>query len=67
MIVIKVEEIYPHCGKAFRRAHVWEPQSRPDRAVPSLAAIALTMAGIRDRSVDEVAAQVQKGYETELY
>jgi hypothetical protein len=32
-----------------------------------LAAIALTMAGIRDRSVDEVAAQVQKGYETELY
>jgi PPOX class probable FMN-dependent enzyme len=34
MIVIKVEEIYPHCGKAFRRAHVWEPQSRPDRAVP---------------------------------
>jgi hypothetical protein len=25
------------------------------------------MAGIRDRSVDEVAAQVQKGYETELY
>jgi hypothetical protein len=28
---------------------------------------ALTMAGIRDRGVDEVAAQVQKGYETELY
>jgi uncharacterized protein len=67
MIVIEVEEIYPHCGKAFRRAHVWDRQSRPDQPVPSLAAIALTMAGIRDRSVDEVAAQVQKGYETELY
>jgi uncharacterized protein len=67
MIVIKVEEIYPHCGKAFRRARAWAPQSRTDQPVPSLAAIALVMAGIRDRSVDEVAAQVQKGYETELY
>ena len=67
MIVVKVEEIYPHCGKAFRRAHVWDPQSRRDQPVPSLAAIALTMAGIRDRRVDQVAAQVQKGYETELY
>jgi uncharacterized protein len=67
MIVVKVEEIYPHCGKAFRRARAWDPQSCPDQPPPSLAAIALTMAGIRDRSVDEVAAQVQKGYETELY
>jgi PPOX class probable FMN-dependent enzyme len=67
MIVIKVEEIYPHCGKALRRARIWDSQSRPKQPVPSLAAIALTMAGLRDRSVEEVAAQVEKGYETELY
>jgi PPOX class probable FMN-dependent enzyme len=67
LIVVTVEEIYPHCGKAFRRARAWDSQSRPDGRPPSLAAIALTMAGLRDRSVEDVDAQVQKGYETELY
>jgi uncharacterized protein len=67
MIVVTVEEIYPHCGKALRRARLWESQPRATDAIPSLAAIAVAMADIRDRSVEEVDAQVQKGYQTELY
>lgn len=68
VIVIDVAQVYPHCGKAFRRARMWDATAYPDRtAVPTLAAIALTMAGIRDRKVEDVDAQVQKSYVTDLY
>ena len=66
--VIAIDEVYPHCGKAFRRARLWDPASHRARTeVPSLAAIALNMAGVRDLSVQEVDARVQKSYETDLY
>lgn len=68
MILIEIEQVYPHCGKAFRRARMWEAAAHPDsREVPSLAAIALTIAGIRDRKIEDVEAQVQKSYITDLY
>ncbi|MGE0734711.1 MAG: MSMEG_1061 family FMN-dependent PPOX-type flavoprotein [Alphaproteobacteria bacterium] len=68
VILVEIDQIYPHCGKAFRRARMWDAAARPDRqSVPSLAAIALTMAGIKDRKVEDVEAQVQKSYVTDLY
>lgn len=68
LIVVAAAEVYPHCGKSFRRARLWDAASRPERSqVPSLAAIAVKMAGVRDVSVEEIDARVQKSYETDLY
>ena len=68
MIVVATEEVYPHCGKSFRRARLWDPTSHPERSqVPSLAAMAVRMAGVSDVSVEEIDARVQKSYETDLY
>lgn len=68
VILIDIDQVYPHCGKAFRRARMWDAAAYPDRKnVPTLAAIALTMAGVRDRKVEDVDAQVQKSYVTDLY
>jgi hypothetical protein len=59
---------YPHCGKALRRAGLWKQESYPQRSeIPTLAAIALKMAGTRDRSVSEVDSQIQESYRTGLY
>ena len=68
VILISVEQVYPHCGKALRRARLWDPLARPDQqAVPSLAAIALGMANIQDRKLADVEAQIQQSYITDLY
>lgn len=67
LIVVTAEEVYPHCGKSFRRARLWDPASYPERSqVPSLATIAVRMAGVRDVSVKEVDARIQKSYEGDL-
>lgn len=41
-IVVTVEEVFLHCAKAFRRARLWEPDSRQNRSeMPSLVAMIL--------------------------
>ena len=36
-IVVKVQEVFLHCAKAFRRSHLWDPSHHQDRkAMPSL-------------------------------
>lgn len=68
VIVVDIEQVYPHCGKSLRRAGLWKQESYPQRSeIPTLAAIALKMAGTRDRSVSEVDAQIQESYRTGLY
>jgi hypothetical protein len=39
-VVVQIEQVFHHCGKAFLRSQLWDPESwRPD-AVPSRACIA---------------------------
>jgi PPOX class probable FMN-dependent enzyme len=46
-IVVKVEEVYAHCPKAFVRSRLWEPDSWPDeKLLPSSAEV--TLAHLRD-------------------
>ena len=41
-IVVSIDEVFLHCAKAFRRARLWDPASRQDRAgMPSLARMIL--------------------------
>lgn len=41
-IVVKVDEVFMHCAKAFRRSHLWDPDHLQDRReMPSLMNILL--------------------------
>lgn len=41
-IVVKVNEVFMHCAKAFRRSHLWDPEHFQDRTdMPSLVKIIL--------------------------
>ena len=36
-IIVKIDEVFLHCAKAFRRSHLWDPAHRQDRSeMPSL-------------------------------
>jgi uncharacterized protein len=36
-IIVKVQEAFLHCAKAFRRSHLWSPEHFQDRSeMPSL-------------------------------
>lgn len=39
-VVVEIEQIFNHCGKAFLRSELWEPDSWHPDAVPSRARIA---------------------------
>ena len=41
-IIVKVQEVFLHCAKAFRRSHLWDPEHFQDRSeMPSLMKILL--------------------------
>src|SRR5262245_36643148 len=44
-IRVKVDEVFFHCAKAFRRSKLWDPAAQQDRAIlPSLARIVMEQA-----------------------
>jgi len=68
VLVMSIELVYPHCGKSFRRAKLWEPSAYVGRAmVPSLAEIGLTMAGMKDQPAAQVDQQIQQSYVSGLH
>ena len=74
-LVVTIETVFPHCGKAFRRSRLWDLDARRERkrdGVPSLAQIALAKAGandagMQDVSVAETEARIERDYEDGLY
>ena len=68
LIVVDIAEVYPHCGKAFRRAGLWDVSTHAAKGtVPSLASIALKMAGRHDEDLATVEARTTRSYNTDLY
>lgn len=66
-VVVAVEECYVHCGKALRRAGVWDPGSWPvDGARPSPAAILTDHLGL-DVDPEVVAADLEDGYRATIW
>jgi hypothetical protein len=60
---VSIELAYPHCGKSFQQAKLWEASGYVGRAmVPSLARIGLMMAGVKDQSASQVDQQIQQSY-----
>ncbi len=72
-IVVAVEEAFLHCAKAFKRSRLWDPGSQVDRKVmPSLGRIILEQVAEAGRPPDEkvvqeVDADIEESYRTELY
>ena len=67
-IVVAVEEVLFHCGKAINRAKLWDPASRIDRkTLPSVGTILATLAELKDVSTDALDAHYDEAVKTELY
>jgi PPOX class probable FMN-dependent enzyme len=70
-IRVKVEEVFFHCAKAFRRSKLWDPAAHQDRSfLPSLAHMVMEQARaceVDQQESDKVEAEIQEEYKTGLY
>jgi PPOX class probable FMN-dependent enzyme len=70
-IKVKVEEVFFHCAKAFRRSKLWEQGSHQDRGfLPGLAHMVMEQARaceVDTEESDKVEAEIQEEYKTGLY
>jgi hypothetical protein len=65
-LLVSIEEVYFHCGKALIRADLWNPQKRlPRGEFPSLGRIIAEQIGGVD--ADEAERQTAESYRTRLY
>lgn len=70
-IKVKIEEVFFHCAKAFRRSKLWEQDSHVDRGfLPGLAHMVMEQARACEVDLEEsdkVEAEIQEEYKTGLY
>jgi hypothetical protein len=73
--VVKVEEQFLHCAKAFKRSKLWDPTAQVDRKVmPSIGRIILDQVAQVESAREteeavkkEVDEAIEENYRTELY
>ncbi|MOA02494.1 hypothetical protein D3C78_1219470 [compost metagenome] len=70
-IVVKVDEVFMHCAKAFRRSHLWDPAHFQVRSeMPSLIKIILdetTGAPTNGDEMQKMDEQLEQDYRRTLY
>ena len=67
-IVVAVEQVLFHCGKAINRAGLWRPEARVDRThVPSLGQIKVALTGGSPTEVEAVDAHYARSVRDDLY
>jgi hypothetical protein len=70
-IVVRVDEVFMHCAKAFRRSHLWNPDHFQDRgALPSLSKIILdqtTGAPSDEDEMRKIDDDLEEEYKQTLY
>jgi PPOX class probable FMN-dependent enzyme len=67
-IVVDVEQAFLHCAKAFKRSHLWDPESRVERgAIASLAQIMMDQTNPEDCTVEDLEDMIEEAYKTTLY
>lgn len=69
-IVVRINEVFMHCAKAFRRSKLWDPdhfQKRSD--MPSLVKIILdeTSGAPGDEEMRKIDADLEEAYKTTMY
>jgi PPOX class probable FMN-dependent enzyme len=65
-IEVRIEEVFFHCGKAFLRSKLWQPQTWNPEAVPSRACIAQQLERPND-SIEELERYYGEAYRAGLY
>jgi uncharacterized protein len=70
-IRVKVDEVFFHCAKAFKRSKLWDPSSHQDRQIlPSLARIVMEQARaceVEEDEAEKVEEDIQEAYRKNLY
>ena len=67
-IGVTVEECFLHCGKAFKRSRLWQPEEWPDVAdLPSAARMFYDQARPAGTTADELQRRLEDGYAKDLY
>ena len=65
-LLIDIEEVYFHCGKALIRSHLWDQDAKVERSrFPSLGRILVDQVG--GPGVAESERSIEEGYRTKLY
>jgi PPOX class probable FMN-dependent enzyme len=63
---VDADEVYTHCGKAFIRSELWDPETwPPGDALPSGAEV--LRAHVRDQTLEEVEARMHESYTQRLW
>ena len=66
-VVIALDEVFFHCGKALKRARLWDPAMRIDRkAFPSMAEL-IHEQRRSDQPLEKIETFVANNYKNELY
>lgn len=67
-IVVTIDEVLFHCGKAIHRARLWEPASQLDRrALPSIGQMKAAFTNGTDADAQRADAEYEQGVRTKLY
>ena len=65
-IGVEAEEVFTHCGKAFIRSELWDPETWPDRdGLPSPAEVLRAHTG--SATVEEAQARLDESYSQRLW
>jgi hypothetical protein len=65
-LVVRVEEVFYHCSKAFLRSELWQPESWAPDALPKRPVIARTLER-PDDSIEELERYYGPAYAEKLY
>ncbi len=67
-ILVKVEQCYMHCGKAFKRSGLWEPETWVEKeSLPNAAKILAAHVNLPDMTQERIASDLLEGYKNRLY
>ncbi|MGK6321909.1 MSMEG_1061 family FMN-dependent PPOX-type flavoprotein [Sphingomonas sp. DT-51] len=67
-VVVMINEVLFHCGKALHRARLWSPEARLDRAsVPSIGKMKAALSGSSPADAARLDANYREAIRTNLY
>ncbi len=65
-LLVDVREAFFHCGKALKRAHLWDPASRVERtAFPTLGRVLADQ--LHDVDAEDADRRIEKAYRDRMY
>lgn len=67
-ILVKVNQCYMHCAKAFKRSGLWDPESWSGKEdLPSAAKILAAHVNMPEMTEERIVADLEEGYKNRLY